>query len=123
MDITPFIPQGKQVITGYGEGGFKINNAFIKGSLLVFPARSIAWDITSADALSLDSLHAVLESDMVELLLIGTGSSIAYIDPAIRAAFKAKNIGTDIMDTGAACRTYNVLVSEERRVAAALIAV
>lgn len=123
MDVTPFIPQGRQVITGYGEGGFKINNEFVAGSMILFPAQRLAWPLNSISELTLDALQPILDSDMVELLLIGTGTSMAFIDPVIRAAFKSKNIGTDIMDTGAACRTYNVLVSEERRVAAALIAV
>lgn len=123
MDVTPAIPKDKQVITGYGEGGFKINNVFTEGSLLVFPDQSLSWNVTKADELTPESLQAVIDNGMVELLLIGTGRNIAFIEPDIKQMLKSKNIGTDIMDTGAACRTYSVLVSEERRVAAALIAV
>lgn len=123
MDITPLVPQGRQIITGYGEGGFKINHEFVSGSLLVFPDRRLAWPVSEEGMLTLESLAPVLETSEVELLLIGTGSGTAFIDPSIRQALKAKNINVDVMDTGAACRTYNVLIAEERRVAAALIAV
>lgn len=123
MDITPRIPQGSKVITGYGEGGFKLNHEFIEGSLLLFSDRCVAWDVTEPGMLTLESLTPVLEAGGVELLLLGTGSGIAFPDPAIRQALKSRNIGLDAMDTGAACRTYNVLLMEGRRVAAALIAV
>jgi uncharacterized protein len=124
MDITPLLPQGKQLITGYGSGGFKLNNVFVAGSLLVFPDRALNWPVTKASELTLESLSDVLEAaGSVELLLLGMGGSIAFIDNAIREAIRAKGISLDVMDTGAACRTYNVLLSEERRVAAAVIAV
>jgi uncharacterized protein len=124
MDITPLLPKGRQLITGYGDGGFKINHEFISGSLLVFPDQTLRWDIADIANISQALLEPVLQAaPSVELLLLGTGSSIVYVDPAIRQALKARGIGLDIMDTGAACRTYNVLITEERRVAAALIAV
>ena len=66
----------------------------------------------------------VLEAEpAVEILLIGTGSAMAPIPPALRALLRSRGIGCDGMDTGAACRTYNVLLAEGRRVAAVLIAV
>jgi uncharacterized protein len=97
---------------------------FVAGSLLVFPDRALNWPVTKASELTLESLSDVLEAaGSVELLLLGMGGSIAFIDNAIREAIRAKGISLDVMDTGAACRTYNVLLSEERRVAAAVIAV
>ena len=73
--------------------------------------------------LLIDSLQAVLDSDPpVEILLIGCGARVAMLDPALKAALKERGIGCDAMDTGAACRTYNVLMAEARRVVAALIA-
>jgi len=123
VDVTPLIPKSKQTISGYGSGGFKINNEFVSGSLLVFPDRTLAWDITDPAAITIESLQPFLDAGDVELLLIGTGKSIAYFDPAIRQILRAKNIAVDVLDTGAACRTYNILLAEERRVAAALIAV
>lgn len=123
MDITPLVPKGRKTITGYGGGGFKINHEFIAGSLIVFAEAVLPWNIQDAKALSLVDFAAVLAQEGVELLLIGTGRTTALISPEIRAAFKAKNVAIDVMDTGAACRTFNVLLSEERRVAAAVMAV
>ena len=124
MDITPLLGKTKLSITGYGDGGFKINNEFIHGSLLVFPERTVPWQVTDASSLTPKDFQHILESlPPVELVLIGTGRNMAFLKPEIKTALKAKNISLDVMDTGAACRTYNVLLSEERRVAAALIAV
>lgn len=120
MDITPLVPKGRQVITGYGDGGFKINHEWVAGSLIVFADRTIQWN----GEITPQSLLPIIETiPPVELLLIGTGKHTAQIDPAIRQLFRSKNIALDIMDTGAACRTYNVLLSEDRRVAAAVIAI
>lgn len=123
MDITPLVPQGRKTITGYGGGGFKINYEFVEGSLLVFVDQVEAWDVQEASAITIDKLASVLARQDVELLLIGTGARTVVLDPSIRLALKAKGIGVDIMDTGAACRTYNALLAEERRVAAAVIAI
>ena len=124
MDITPLVPKGRQLLTGYGGGGFRINNEFVGGSILLFAEGHHAWALTDAVQLTAFSLQPVLEAaEPVELLLIGTGKSIAMIDSAIRPLFKSKGIALEVMDTGAACRTYNILLAEERRVAAALIAV
>ena len=117
----PLIPKGRKIITGYGGGGFKINHEFVAGSLIVFPESVLSWD--AAPPFTLAHFTPVLESSGIELLLLGTGEGNLPLDPAIRAALKAKGIATDVMNTGAACRTYNVLLSEERRVAAAVIAV
>ncbi len=122
MDISPLIPKGWQLITGYGSSGFKINNEWVDGSLLVFPDRTEQWNVKAAGDITLDSLSTLLSSG-IELLLLGTGGTMAVIDPAIRTALKAANIALEAMDTGAACRTYNILLSEERRVAAALVAI
>lgn len=124
MDITPLIPKGRQVITGYGDGGFKINQEHINGSVLIFSEQTLSWDVENADAITFEQLEAIFNTiPAVELLLIGTGESIRPLDSSLRQVLKDKHIALEIMDTGAACRTYNVLLSEERRVAAALIAV
>lgn len=120
MDITPRVPKNRQLITGYGDGGFKINGEYIRGSLIIFSEKTIPL---GAETITLASLQPILDDGAVELLLIGTGKAMQPIDPAIRAALKAKNIASDVMDTGATCRTYNVLVTEERRVAALVVAI
>ena len=118
MDITPRIPKGRKIITGYGGGGFKINHEFTAGSLLVFLDEALPWDG------QMENLPAhFAQQKEVELLLIGTGERTQPIAPAIRASLREKGISVDVMDTGAACRTFNVLLAEERKVAAAVVAV
>jgi len=123
MDVTPQIPAGRQLIQGYGPGGFRIANLRHDGSVLVFPNRSSAWPIASFAAVTAESLAEVAAAvPKVEILLLGTGAVMVPVVAAMRAHFRALGIMLDSMDTGAACRTFNVLMAEERRVAAALIA-
>lgn len=124
MDVTPLIPQGRQIIERYGNGGFRITGENYRGSTLVLPDWAGAWAPDSIDDLDLASLEPVFAAQPpVEVLLIGCGRAMAFIDPALRSAARARGLALEPMDTGAACRTYNVLVAEDRRVAAALIAV
>ena len=124
MDITPLTPKGKQIITGYGGGQFKISGQAYTTPVLVFPDRVVVWNIKPNVAISLENLNVVLEEEgHVELLLIGCGKSQQALPPKIRTNLKEAGIGLEVMDTGAAIRTYNVLLAEGRRVCAALIAV
>ncbi|HEY9550545.1 MAG TPA: Mth938-like domain-containing protein [Kiloniellaceae bacterium] len=124
MDITPLIPQGRRIIESYGNGGFRVTGQSYRGSILVLPDWAAAWPLTSLDDLDLASLEPLLSAEPpVEVLLIGCGRAMALIDPALREAARARGVALEPMDTGAACRTYNVLMMEDRRVAAALIAV
>lgn len=117
-DITPVIPAGRKLITAYGDGGFRISGESFAGSVLVFPDKVLPWDA----ALSADSLALAAEAK-VEILLIGCGRSMAFIEPGLRASLRQAGVVIDAMDTGAAARTYNVLMAEGRKVAAALVAV
>ena len=126
MDVTPLVPEGRQIIEGYGNGGFRIAGTVHPGSRLVFPEHSEPWPGASFDALTIEALAPVIEAGRqgaVELLLLGCGKRLTPVPPAIRAALKDVGVGVEPMDTGAACRTYNVLMAEGRRIAAALIAV
>ena len=124
MDVTPLIPSGRQVIEGYGDGGFRISGERYVGAVLVLPQRTLAWPVSAIAEATSESLLALNADDSdVELLLIGCGRSMAFIDPELRAQVREWGIVIDGMDTGAACRTYNVLLSEDRRVAAALLPV
>ncbi|NBC34758.1 MAG: hypothetical protein GVY13_18960 [Alphaproteobacteria bacterium] len=122
MDMTPLIPTGKQIITAYRPGGFKVSGAEYQGSVIVFPDRVVPWPVASVDDLSVDALEPVTaEGSGVEVLLIGCGVRMAPL-VRLKKALRESGVGADPMDTGAACRTFNVLLAEERRVAAALIA-
>jgi uncharacterized protein len=122
-DLSPRTPASRQVVQAYGSGGFRIAGVEHAGSLLVFPDRTLAWPPASVTEVSLESLAEVLKPGAgVEVLLVGTGARLVFLAPALRAALRERGVVADAMDTGAACRTFNVLLAEERRVAAALIA-
>lgn len=126
MDLTPLIPQGKQIIEGYGDGGFRISGRRVEGSVIVFPDKVVSWAtaaMNDMNAGSLDPVSAAGRTGAVELLLVGTGKRMTQVDRTLRQALRADGVVIEVMDTGAACRTYNVLMAEGRRVAAALIAV
>lgn len=124
MDITPLIPKGKQIITGYGDGKFRINGIVHAASVLIFPDKTVPWGIAANQAITLESLMPIIEeAEKVELLLIGCGKNQSILPPKIKSALKEAGISLEIMDTGAAVRTYNVVLAEERRVAAALVAI
>ena len=92
--------------------------------MLVFPEQTLVWGPASWEEADLAGLDPVINAaPKIEVLLIGCGPELLWVPDDIRAGLRAAGIVVDGMDTGAACRTYNVLLSEERRVAAALIAV
>lgn len=114
----------RQVITAYGSGGFKVSGVAFKGPILILPTLTQAWPVTSVDRIITDDFVVMVKAGpMVEILLVGCGPKLVPLPPDLRAAFAALNIGIEAMDTGAACRTYNVLSAEARRVGAALIPV
>lgn len=124
MDITPLIPAGRQIIQRYGDGGFRINGERREGSMLVFPERSLPWPVHSLADVDIASLTEVIAAaGMVSVLLLGCGANIGPIPASLRQELRNHGIVVELMDTGGACRTFNVLLAEERQVAAALIAV
>lgn len=124
MDVTPLIPEGRQLIEAYGDGAFRITGVRYVGAVLVFPEETRPWDLASIESLTSDALSSVTDREFVpEILLLGTGARTEFILPSLRAEIREKGPVIDIMDTGAACRTYNVLLAEGRRVAAALFPV
>ncbi len=124
MDITPLIPQGRQVVTSYGDNGFTISAKRYEGSILLFPDAVHPWDENDVTTLNLESLEALWrKQEIFDLLLIGCGPRMSVVPSALRLYCREQGVHIETMDTGAACRTYNVLLAEERRIAAALIAV
>jgi uncharacterized protein len=124
MDILPRIPADRQVINAYGDGGFRISGKRWTESVLIFPGQSLPWGITDISQISVASLEPAFGMEpAVELLLIGCGPNMVFIDKALRAEIRARGLVIEALDTGAACRTYNLLMGEGRRVGAALIPV
>jgi uncharacterized protein len=124
MSAPPACYPGRAPIDAYGNGGFRFAGMSHRGSLLCLPSGIYAWPPTRAEEITLDTLGPALrEREALDLLLIGTGR--AGVPPAreLRQGFADLGVAVEAMDTGAACRTYNVLLAEARPVAAALIAV
>ena len=111
---------GVNSITGYGEGYVMVNGERRASSLVVLPDRIEPWErkefsqLTEADFQFLQGLG-------VEIVLLGTGARQRFPHPRLTAGLAQAGIGLEVMDTQAACRTYNILVAEERKVAAALL--
>ena len=112
---------GRNAFTGYGAGYVEVNGKRYASSLVVSPDRLVVdWPATSVDALAADHLAAILELKP-EIAVIGSGAVFKFPDPARLAPLHQARIGVEVMDTPAACRTYNILLGEGRSVVAALI--
>ncbi|MBI3702127.1 MAG: hypothetical protein HY242_17010 [Afipia sp.] len=117
------LPRSAQ-IEAYGNGGFRFDEMSHRGSLLCLPNAIWAWRVLDPSEIDRHSLAKVLENASgIDSLLIGTGTEV-WLPPAdLRETFRKAQIGIDAMQTGAAVRTYNIMIGERRKVAAALIAV
>ena len=119
----PHFP-GRAPIEGYGQGGFRFAGMSHRGSLLIVPSGIYAWPVNTPAELSESALARVFtEAGAIDLLMIGSGRDPVALPAALRERCKAAGISVDIQPTGGAASTYNVLLDEGRRVAAALIAV
>ena len=115
---------GRAPIDAYGNGGFRFADMSHRGSLLLLPTGVYAWSVTAPATLTLaDFDAAVAERHAIEVLLLGTGGTQVFPPLALRRAVEEAGFGLEVMSTGAAARTYNILLAEKRAVAAALIAV
>ncbi|NQV99587.1 MAG: hypothetical protein HQ483_07805 [Rhodospirillales bacterium] len=124
LDITPVTAPGRQVIQRYGGGGFRIAGISFLSSVLVMAESSVAWPVTRPADITLESLQPLFADEFpVGIVLIGCGAKFTAPPKDLRAGLKAQGAVLEWMDTGAACRTLNVLLNEERQVMAALIAV
>lgn len=142
MDVTPLIRAGAQVIQSYAGGAFKISGKIFEGAVIVTPEDSLEWnapedfaDLTSENFFSVfpphpnpipiggrESAQRTGEGAVnFDVFLLGTGAKMRFLPPELRKALKEQGLSIDAMDTGAACRTYNVLMAEGRRVAAFLL--
>lgn len=118
-----FVP-GRYQLDAFGAGGFRFAGMSHRGSILATPSGIRIWPVTSFAEVTLESLQPILdEAETIDFLILGIGREIAFLPSSLRDLFKAAGITVEAMATPAAARTYNVLVGEERRVAAALIAV
>jgi uncharacterized protein len=116
-------PDERQVIQSYGAGRFRISNVVYEHPVLVLPERTLRWQIDTGAPLTVVSLAPLREGGGVKILLIGGGKRALQVPADMRDWLREAGIVADAMDTGAACRTYGVLLAEGRSVAAALLPV
>lgn len=123
LDITPAIVTGGQLIQRYGDGGFRVAGIDYQGSIIVRVDATDRWPVSAVSEIDLTSLTPLSGvSPAVDILLIGCGPRFSPPPSDLRRGLKNAGMVLEWMDTGAACRTFNVLLAEGRAVAAALIA-
>ena len=104
-------------ITGYGPGFFRVGELMIEGAVLVLPERAAGWG-------GFEDTQSILDlADQIDVLLLGMGPEIAHPPDAFRSIVEEAGLGVEAMSSPAACRTYNVLLGEGRRIGAALLPV
>lgn len=120
MKLHATLPRGVNTITGYGDGYVMVNGERRDSSVVVLPDRIEQWPVKGFDQLSADHF-TFLKNLQMEIVLLGTGTRQRFPHPRLTASLAQARIGLEVMDVQAACRTYNILVAEERKVAAALL--
>ncbi len=117
MRLTEITYTEAQPIESYGPGFFRIGGKLLRGACLITP-----WDAGPWGGLD-DTATPLSLAGQIDVLFLGMGAEIAFAPPAFRATLDAAGIGVEVMNSPAACRTYNVLLSEGRRIAVALLPV
>jgi uncharacterized protein len=119
----PHLPRSAP-IDAYGKGGFAFAGMSHRGSLLCLPQAIWAWPVTKPDEIDRYALERVFAAaNQIDTLIVGTGTEVWLPPPELRAALRTVSVVRDTRQTGPAIRTYNIMIGERRRVAAALIAV
>jgi len=118
MDVTPLIKDGALIIQSYSDGKIRINDQQHKTPLLVFPDEVKKWTIPNdfENMKEADFTPLIEIANDIDVVLLGCGKEIKFLHPALKKSLRHKNLHIETMDTGAACRTYNVLLAEGRRV-------
>lgn len=124
MEFSSLNTGDRSLIQAYGDGGFRISGQRFEGSLIVFENRVLRLELKEFSKLAGSDLQPLEDAgEGIEILLLGCGAVAGELDPSHRQRLKHAGISVELMGTGAACRTFNVLQAEGRRVAALLIAV
>ena len=120
MKLHASSPSALNTFSGYGDGFVMVNGQRHDASIIVLPEQLLAWDIKGFDSLKETDFQVFLELNL-EILLLGTGPKQRFPHPRLTQALMRERVGVEAMDLQAACRTYNILMAEQRRVAAALL--
>lgn len=125
IEITPVTAAGANLIRGYGNGGFRVASfPHTPGSVIVLAGQVISWQPPSLEKITKLDLSAIIENATgIDILVFGCGDIFTAPPKTLRSELREHGVALEWMDTGAACRTFNVLLSESREVAAALIAI
>jgi len=121
MKITEDKDSGGHIITGYGKGFISVNETRYHQSLIITAKKLVTdWQVKEAKEITLENLRQI-ESWQPEVVLIGTGKAQIFPEAELMFQFLNQGIGYEVMDSAAACRTYNILMGDGRNVAAALL--
>ena len=122
-DGTPHLP-GRHPIDGYGAGGFRFAEMSHRGSILALPSGIWAWPVRAVEEMTPAAFERVFsEAGEIDLFVLGTGAALRPLPEALRGLFRERGIAVEVMATGYGAHTFNILLAENRRVAAGLIAV
>ncbi|MBI3370555.1 MAG: Mth938-like domain-containing protein [Betaproteobacteria bacterium] len=111
---------GRNAFTGYAQGCVFVNGARHATNMIVMPERILPWSAAGFEQLTPEDFEALARLPL-EVVLLGTGSRLRFPHPRLTQPLAAARIGLEVMDLHAACRTYNILMAESRKVAAALL--
>lgn len=123
QDITPLLKGNIKSINSYGAGGFNISGEKVEGTVIIHEETFHNISCKELSALQLSDIINKIDVDKVEILIVGSGEKSDFLNSEIEKELKGRAVKIEYMNTGAAARTYNVLITEERNVAAILIAV
>jgi uncharacterized protein len=114
-------PVEKNIFSGYGSGYVVVNNKKYENSMITMPDKIIAdWQASTVEKLTEEHFKLLIPYEP-EIILLGTGATLRFPSPLVTKNLLESKIGIEVMDTNAACRTYNILMAEGRNVAAALL--
>lgn len=122
MEIEQLVIPGRPLVEAYGPGSFRIGGIGHQGSVLLLPDAVRPWPAGTVQSLTIEAFAEVGPGGEIDLLVVGTGAKAVPFPPHLRQDLRARGIVVEAMATPSACRTYNILAAEGRRVAAALIA-
>jgi len=120
VDITPLIARGSQIVDKYGNGGFVITGERYSSDLILFPDRTLILDDIREEVSELNISVIIERAEEVDILLYGGGESARFFSDELEKVLRKNKITVEVMNTGAACRTWNALLSEGRQIAAVL---
>ncbi|HXF67693.1 MAG TPA: Mth938-like domain-containing protein [Burkholderiales bacterium] len=120
MKLHPISGEGRQLVSGYGAGYVAVNRVRYEKCVLVTPEAVMEWSVSGAGALT-EADFAFVATLKPEIVIVGTGAVQRLLRPELARALAATGVGFEVMDSRAACRTYNILAAEGRRVVAAIV--